>query len=210
MKQTPLLIVDDHLLFSGALKSLIDKFEDFKVLDQLANGQKLINFFKSEEILPEIVLMDVNMPFVNGIEATEWLKENHPEVKVLALTMNDEETIIISMLRAGAIGYLLKDIHPDTLLKALNNIKKKGVYYTDEITETLIKSKKEKEFELNDRELTFLNLSCTDLTYKKIADEMFLSPKTIDGYRESIFVKFNVTSRIGMVLYALKEKLIEL
>lgn len=210
MKQTPLLIVDDHLLFSGALKSLIDKFKDFKVLDQLANGQKMINFFKSEEILPEIVLMDVNMPFVDGIEATEWLKENHPEVKVLALTMNDEESVIISMLRAGAIGYLLKDIHPNTLLKALNNIKTKGVYYTDDITETLIKSKKEKEFELNDRELAFLKLACTDLTYKKIADEMFLSPKTIDGYRESIFVKFNVTSRIGMVLYALKEKLIEL
>ena len=210
MKQTPLLIVDDHLLFSGALKSLIDKFEDFIVLDQLANGQKMINFFKSEEILPEIVLMDVNMPFVDGIEATEWLKENHPEVKVLALTMNDEESVIISMLRAGAIGYLLKDIHPNTLLKALNNIKTKGVYYTDDITETLIKSKKEKEFELNDRELAFLKLACTDLTYKKIADEMFLSPKTIDGYRESIFVKFNVTSRIGMVLYALKEKLIEL
>jgi len=148
MIKTTLLIVDDHLLFSQALTGLINRFKKFKVLDQLENGQKLINYFKANNPLPEIVLMDINMPILNGIEATEWLKVNYPDVKVLALTMNDEESIIIKMLRAGACGYLLKDIQPKILLEALNQIKEKGVFYTDDITETLIRAKKEEDIVL--------------------------------------------------------------
>jgi DNA-binding NarL/FixJ family response regulator len=210
MNKTPILIVDDHLLFSQALTGLIKKFKNFEVIDQLGNGQKLINYFKAENPLPEIVLMDVNMPIVDGIEATEWLKENYPDVKVLALTMNDEEPVIIKMLLAGACGYLLKDIHPKILLEALKQIKEKGVFYTDDITETLIKARKSKPVELKQREITFLELACSDLTYKQIAHQMSLSPKTIDGYREVLFDKFNVASRVGMVLYAIKEKLVEI
>ena len=210
MIKTPLLIVDDHLLFSQALTGLINRFKKFKVLDQLENGQKLINYFKAKNPLPEIVLMDINMPILNGIEATEWLKVNYPDVKVLALTMNDEESIIIKMLRAGACGYLLKDIQPTILLEALNQIKEKGVFYTDDITETLIRAKKEEDIVLKQRELDFLTLACSDLTYKAIASKMALSPKTIDGYREVLFDKFNVASRVGMVLYAIKEKIVEL
>jgi len=210
MDKIPILIVDDHLLFSQALTGLINKFKKFKVLDQLGNGQKLINYFKAENPLPEIVLMDINMPIIDGIEATEWLKKNYPDIKVLALTMNDEESIIIKMLLAGACGYLLKDIHPKILLEALNQIKEKGVFYTDDITETLIKARKTKPIELKQREITFLELACSDLTYKQIAHQMSLSPKTIDGYREVLFDKFNVASRVGMVLYAIKEKLVEI
>ena len=210
MIKTPLLIVDDHLLFSQALTGLINRFKKFKVLDQLENGQKLINYFKANNPLPEIVLMDINMPILNGIEATEWLKVNYPDVKVLALTMNDEESIIIKMLRAGACGYLLKDIQPKILLEALNQIKEKGVFYTDDITETLIRAKKEEDIVLKQREIDFLTLACSDLTYKEIASKMALSPKTIDGYREVLFDKFNVASRVGMVLYAIKEKIVEL
>jgi len=210
MIKTPLLIVDDHLLFSQALTGLINRFKKFKVLDQLENGQKLINYFKANNPLPEIVLMDINMPILNGIEATEWLKVNYPDIKVLALTMNDEESIIIKMLRAGACGYLLKDIQPKILLEALNQIKEKGVFYTDDITETLIRAKKEEDIVLKQRELDFLTLACSDLTYKAIASKMALSPKTIDGYREVLFDKFNVASRVGMVLYAIKEKIVEL
>jgi DNA-binding NarL/FixJ family response regulator len=210
MKKTPILIVDDHRLFSQALSALIGKFKKYEVLEQLENGQKLINYFKAENTIPNIVLMDINMPILDGIEAAKWLKENHPDVKVLALTMNDEETVIINMLRAGACGYLLKDIHPNVLLQALNQIMEKGVFYTDDITETLIKARKTKPIELRQRELDFLELACSDLTYKQIASEMSLSPKTIDGYREVLFDKFNVASRVGMVLYAIKEKLVEI
>jgi len=210
MKKTPVIIVDDHLLFSQALYGLINKFENFEVIEQLSNGQKVINYFNDNKPKPKIILMDVNMPILNGIEATKWLQKNHPKIKVLALTMNDDEPIIIDMLCAGACGYLLKDIHPDILLKALNQVIEKGVFYTDDITQTLIKSKKHKPIELKERELIFLTLACTDMNYKHIADKMCLSYKTIDGYREAIFDKFNVSSRIGMVLYALKEKIVKL
>ncbi len=209
MKKTSIIIVDDHLLFSQALYGLINKFEDFEVIAQLKNGQKVIDYFLSEKAEPAIVLMDVNMPILNGIEATKWLQENYPKVKVLALTMNDDEPIIINMLCAGACGYLLKDIHPDTLLKALNHVKETGVFYTDDITQTLIKARRHKPIVLKDRELHFLTLACTEMNYKQIADKMCLSYKTIDGYREALFDKFNVGSRIGMVLYALKEKIVE-
>lgn len=210
MEKTSIIIVDDHLLFSQALNGLINKFEGFEVIAQLQNGQKVIDYFLADNPIPNIVLMDVNMPILNGIKATKWLQKNYPEVKVLALTMNDDEPIIINMLCAGACGYLLKDIHPDTLLKALNNVIKTGVYYTDDITQTLIKAKKQKPIVLKDRELHFLTLACTEMNYKQIADKMCLSYKTIDGYREVLFDKFNVSSRIGMVLYALKEKIVEL
>jgi len=210
MEKTSIIIVDDHLLFSQALNGLINKFEDFEVIAQLKNGQEVIDYFLNKKPKPVIILMDVNMPILNGIDATKWLQENYPEVKILALTMNDDEPIIINMLCAGACGYLLKDIHPDTLLKALNSVKETGVFYTDDITQTLIKARKHKPIELKDRELHFLTLACTEMNYKQIADKMCLSYKTIDGYREVLFDKFNVSSRIGMVLYALKEKIVEL
>jgi len=210
MKKKTIIIVDDHLLFSQALYGLINKFENYEVIAQLSNGQKVIDYFNDNKPNPQIILMDVNMPILNGIEATKWLQKNHPKIKVLALTMNDDEPIIINMFCAGACGYLLKDIHPDTLLKALNQVIEKGVFYTDDITQTLIKSKKHKPIELKERELFFLTLACTDMNYKHIADKMCLSYKTIDGYREAIFDKFNVSTRIGMVLYALKEKIVKL
>lgn len=210
MEKTSIIIVDDHLLFSQALNGLINKFEDFEVIAQLKNGQEVIDYFLNKKPKPVIILMDVNMPILNGIDATKWLQENYPEVKILALTMNDDEPIIINMFCAGACGYLLKDIHPDTLLKALNSVKETGVFYTDDITQTLIKARKHKPIELKDRELHFLTLACTEMNYKQIADKMCLSYKTIDGYREVLFDKFNVSSRIGMVLYALKEKIVEL
>ena len=210
MSKVPVIIVDDHVLFSQALNGLINKFEGYTVILQLINGQEVIDYFEANKEPAPIVLMDVNMPILNGIEATKWLKENRPEIKVLALTMNDDEPIILNMLRAGACGYLLKDIHPNVLLEALNHIMINGVYYTDNVAKTLVKATRHKPIELKDRELHFLTLACTDLNYKQIAEKMFLSYKTIDGYREALFDKFNVSSRIGMVLYALKEKIVEL
>lgn len=209
MKNIPIIIVDDHILFSQALTILVNKFEAYEVITQLKNGQELINYFLENKEKPAIVLMDVNMPILNGIETTKWLSKFHPKVKVLALTMTDDEAIIINMVCSGACGFLLKDIHPTVLLDALNKVMADGVYYTDKVTQALINSKKHKPIELKEREIQFLKLACTDLNYKQIADIMCLSYKTIDGYREVLFDKFNVSSRVGMALYALKEKLVE-
>ena len=212
MKKTELIIVDDHLLFSTALNSLIANFKEFEVIKILNNGQELIDYFADNGDAPEIVLMDIQMPILNGIEATTWLKENRPEIKVLALSMECDETTILKMLRAGAKGYLLKDIHPSILQHALNEVSNNGFYYTENVANTLLNSiqneSKKQVIALKDRELELLKWACSEMTYKEIAAKMFISPKTVDNYRESLFQKLEVKTRIGLVLYAIKEKIV--
>ncbi len=215
MKKIKIIIVDDHVLFSRALKNLIEDNPDFEIIAQLKNGLELQEHFKKPTIKkPDIILMDVQMPVVNGIEATKWLSENFNDIKVLALTMEDEEKTILQMLRAGAKGYLLKDIHPSVLHKAIYETLEKGFYYTEQVSDTLLHADKIKfnslpKVTLKPRELEFLKLACKELTYKEVAEIMCLSPKTIDGYREKLFSKLNIKSRIGLVLYAFKENLVE-
>jgi len=209
-----IIIVDDHVLFSQALHGLISDFEDFKVIGQFENGQKLIDHCGNCTEKPDVILMDVQMPVVNGVDATKWLKKNHPEIKVLALTTSDDEATILKMLRAGAKGYLLKDIHPTVLHQAIVETHKKGFYYTEQVSETLlhandIKTNSLQKVDLKPRELELLKYTAKEMTYKEIAAKMFLSPKTIDGYRERLFVKLDVKSRVGLVLYAIKEGIAE-
>ena len=125
--------------------------------------------------------------------------------------MEDDEQVILKMLRNGANGYLLKDIHPEKLKVALNEVIEKGYYHSDKVAETLLHSlqpKNEvKEHFLKDNEITFLKFACTEMTYKEIAEEMNLSPKTIDGYRNDLFRSLNIKNRVGLVIYALKNNL---
>jgi len=212
MNKIDIIIVDDHVLFSQALNGLVNKFEEFNVIKVLNDGTEVVTYFSKNNPLPAIVLMDIQMPIMNGIEATNWLKINKPEIKVLALSMECEEETILAMLRAGAKGYLLKDIHPTVLKHALNEVYSKGFYYTENVTNTLLHSHKKSysnpKVQLKDRELEFLKLTCTEFTYKQIAERMFLSPKTVENYRESLFEKLEAKTRIGLVLYAIKEKIV--
>lgn len=207
MKKYNVVIVDDHLLFAQSLKGLIDTFEEFNVLYHTVNGQELINKLETVSNDPHIVLMDVNMPVMNGVEATAWLKKNRPTIKVLALSMEDDENLVIKMIKNGARGYLLKDIHPDELKKALTEVLEEGFYHTKHVSKTLQKSfnsELKNESQLSDNEVQFLKLTCTERTYKEIAKQMSLSPKTIDGYRDTLFKKIGVKSRTGLVIYAIK------
>jgi len=212
MNKIDIIIVDDHMLFSQALNGLISNFNEFNVLTVLNNGKELVDYFSSNNKLPQIVLMDIQMPIMNGIEATQWLKENKPEMKVLALSMEADEDTILKMLRAGAKGYLLKDIHPSILQHALNEVHSKGFYYTENVTSTLLNSIDKPEQSnaiiLKERELEFLKLCCSEMTYKQIAEHMFLSPKTVENYREALFEKLEAKTRIGLVLYAIREKIV--
>lgn len=212
MNPINIIIVDDHLLFGNALNGLVSNFKEFNVLAVLKNGKELIDYISTENTLPEIILMDIQMPIMNGIEATSWLKDNKPDIKVLALSMECDESTILAMLRAGAKGYLLKDIHPDILHHALKEVNFNGYYYTESIANTLLNSinkpEKPKRITLKERELEFLKLTVSEKTYKQIADAMCLSPKTVENYREALFEKLEVKSRIGLVIYAIKEKIV--
>jgi DNA-binding NarL/FixJ family response regulator len=203
------VIVDDHSLFAQALENLVNTFPNYKVLYHVKNGQEFVQKLRKEENTPDIALIDINMPVMNGIETTQWLTKNFPDIKVVALSMDDDEQTIIRMLRAGAKGYLLKDINPSILLDAFKDVVEKGFYYSDRITNTVLSSlhKPQSELHLKDREIEFLKFVCTEKTYKEIAGEMFLSPKTIDGYREALFEKLQIKSRVGLAIYAIKNKI---
>ncbi|WP_124640551.1 MULTISPECIES: response regulator transcription factor [Amniculibacterium] len=213
MNPINIALVDDHKIFSTALENMISSNPLYKVSIIGNHGDDFIEKLNAAKVHPEIVLMDVRMPYKDGIETTQYLTENHPNIKVIALTMEDNEDSIIKMLKAGAKGYLLKDIHPQILFDALETVHQKGVFYTDDLTQNLLKIKTEEKIanelisSLKNTEKEFIKLACSEMTYKEIAEKMCLSPKTIDGYRDSVFSKLDVKSRVGIVLFALKNRL---
>lgn len=209
--KTRIVIVDDHLLFAESLEKLIHSFSGFEVLYHAKNGVDLQEKIATETVQPEIILLDINMPVMDGHETLIWLTENYPDIKVLALSMDDTDEVILKMLCNGAKGYLLKDIHPDDLIEALHEVMDKGYYHSDMVNATLLQSLqndgKDEAPVFKENELTFMKLACSEMTYKEIANEMNLSPKTIDGYRQELFNKLHVKNRVGLVLYALKNEI---
>lgn len=210
-----LVLVDDHVLLRNGLAELVKKFGN-TVLFEADNGKDLITKLNKDS-LPEIVLMDINMPEMDGFDTCNWLKSNHPSIKVLALSMSDTETSIIRMLKCGAKGYILKDCEPSELNRAINAIKDRGYYYTDLVSGKLINAINKSDDEeseikhlpkLNDKETEFLKYTSTELTYKEIADKMFVSPRTVDGYRDALFEKLGVKTRVGLVMYAIRHGII--
>ncbi|WP_439127865.1 response regulator transcription factor [Polaribacter sp.] len=205
------VVVDDHTLLSQAIAAMVESFSKFKVLYTCKNGQELVDKFSiSPKHIPDVVLMDINMPILNGIETTEWITNNHENVNVMALSVEDEDATILKMLKVGAVGYLLKDTEKSVLEKALLEIVENGFYHTKTVTNLLMKSLSgngNEEITFKEREITFMKHACSELTYKEIADKMCLSPKTIDGYRDVLFTKLNVKNRVGLVMYAIKNKI---
>jgi len=209
MKQT-IVIVDDHLLIAKAITSIIEKLNGFEVLYETDNGKSMIERFIVSKNIPDIVLLDISMPVMDGFETAKWLKQNHPEIKVMALTMQGDDESLIKMIKSGATGYLNKNIHPVELEKALNAIATKGFYYPDWATSRVLhalanEGKSELiQVTITEREKEFLTYSCTELTYKEIAEKMFCSPRTVESYRDSLFEKLGVKTRVALALYAVK------
>ncbi|CAM3951274.1 MULTISPECIES: response regulator transcription factor [Flavobacterium] len=210
------IIIDDHLLFSQSLKFLINSFEDFTVVNNFENGKDFIDCVTANKIdldAIDIVLLDVNMPILDGLKTMEWIKINKEELKVIALSVNDDEETIIKMMKNGAKGYLLKDTSPQIFEEALKTVSDKGFFFTELVSGLLINrldNDKNIKLELKEKEIIFIKHACTEKTYKEIADEMCLSPKTIDGYREHLFAKLEIRTRIGLVLYAIKNKIVNI
>ncbi len=209
MKKT-ILIVDDHTLFAQSLQGLVNSFQEYEVIKVLKNGQELLDYFNANNKRPDILLLDIRMPIMDGVATMSWLKEHFPEQKTLALTMEHDEEIIIKMIRMGCRGYLLKDIEPEEFLFALESVNSSGYYFSEEIVEVMDHPSTKNYGDLTNREMEFLNHACSEKTYKEVAEEMNLSPKTIDGYRESLFSKLQVKSRVGMVLFAVKNEIVKI
>lgn len=202
------VVVDDHFLLSQAIGGLVQEFENFDVLYLCKNGQELLDKFNDPINIPDLVLMDIKMPILNGIETTEHLKINYPNVKVLALSIEEDEYTILKMLRAGAKGYLMKDTKKDILEEALLEVMQCGQYYTADVSQILLESFKDTaETEIKDKELEFIKLACTDMSYKEMGDAMCCSHKTIEGYRDSVYKKLRLKNRIGLMLFAINNNM---
>jgi len=209
-------LVDDHTMFRKGLAALISLFPSYRVTMDVANGKEFIEALDPDH-LPDIVLLDIHMPVMDGYTTAAWLRTHHPSVHILALSTMDSDSTIIRMIHQGARGYILKDADPKELQLAFEEVLSKGYFYNEVLTRKVMQSIHHGPQEnagilarLTDREMEFLKHACSEKNYQQSAGEMFVSERTVDGYRESLFKKFNVTNRIGLVLYAIKNELVQL
>lgn len=204
-------IVDDHQLFLNSLGLMLESFNEFNVTVMAMNGRDLQERI-SKKNPPEIILIDVSMPVMDGIETATWLTQNYPLIKLVALSMNDSDKTIIGMIKAGCCAYLLKDSHPNELEKALHEIYTKGFYNSDvsNINYRRLLLAENDSFTVTEKEKIFLQHVCSDMTYKEIAALLMVSERTVDGYRENLFHKLKVQSRVGLALEAIRRDFVKL
>ncbi len=211
-KKEPIKIalIDDHVLVRNALTIVIESFEECIVVNQSCNGKEMINAFLTG-IVPDIVILDLNMPVMDGFETADWLHKNFPRVHILMLTMYDSELSLVRLLQKGIKGFLKKNIPTSELKFAILSIMQSGFYYSNHITGKLVNLFYNKEdsrpFQrtvLSDQEIEFLKLACSDLTYKEIAKSMSLNTRSIDSLRNHLFLKLDVKSRVGLAMIAIQ------
>lgn len=204
-------LADDHILLRNALAALIDSFDGCRIINQSGNGKEIISAI-TQGVIPDVVILDLNMPEMDGFETAAWLNKNSPQVHVLMLTMYDSELSLIRLLQTGVKGFLKKDIHPSELKFAIHTVMKSGFYYSNHTTGKLVslfRNNKEGSLRLqnallSEQEIAFLKLACSDLTYKEIAQKMGLNPRSIDTLRDHLFIKLDVKSRVGLAMVAIR------
>jgi DNA-binding NarL/FixJ family response regulator len=210
-----LAIVDDHELIRKGIVQALDK-NGVRVLIEAENGQDFISKLTLTKV--EIVLMDVNMPVMDGITTTSWIRQNHPEIQVIALSVFDDDINVIRMLKAGARAYVLKNSRIKEIINAISDVHSKGFHFSDRVSIKLLDrisatgndSDTDLALSLNEREIDFLKLCCTEKTYKEIAVDMHMSPRTAEGYGKSLCDKLGVKSRVGLVLFAIKNNIAQI
>lgn len=207
-------LADDHALLRNALSMLIDGFGNCKVVFQCGNGRELCGQIQSG-LVPDVVLLDLNMPEMNGYETAAKLQKEWPGIHVLMLTMYDSELSMIKLLQSGVKGFLKKDIPPAELKFALQSVMESGYYYSNSSTGKLVNLFRQNDeggmlqrLMLNDQEVLFLQLACSDMTYKEIAQKMGLNPRTVDTLRDQLFMKMDVRSRVGLAMVAIKQGIV--
>lgn len=210
-------LADDHVLLRDALATLIDSFGNCQVILQADNGEQLIEKIRSG-LVPDVLILDLNMPKLSGWEVANWIHAHHPDMKVLMLTMYDSELSMIRLLQAGVKGFLKKDIHPDELKQAIHTVMDTGYYYSNYTSSRIAQLFRVNEEGkmvlqknlLSEQELSFLKLACSELTYKEVAIEMGLNPRAVDGLRDQLFVKLDIKSRVGLAIFAIRHGVVSI
>ncbi len=208
-----IILADDHEIFRDGFTSLINKQPGFSLVAEAANGEQLVQL--AEKFLPDIILTDIKMPVMDGIEATRAISKNSPQVGIIALSMFNEDDLLIDMIKAGAKGYLLKNAGKQEIINAINSVNNNNAYYCDDTSNKLAKllSKKRlddnycfKEYNLTEKEKEIIIYICQGLSSKEISEKLFLSARTIEGHRENIMQKTHVRKTAGIVRFAMEHK----
>jgi DNA-binding NarL/FixJ family response regulator len=206
-----LVIADDHEIFRDGFRAMAKKFPEVKLIGEAENGKELVHL--AERLRPDVVLTDIKMPGMDGIEATRELLKLKPLIPVIALSMFDEDNLIIDMLEAGAKGYLLKNAHKDEIIEAIKAVNQGKTYYCKHTSAKLLQMIAKSEFnpykktpkpQFNEREIEVIRLICDQFSNKEIAEKLSLSIRTIEGYREKILEKMEVHNTAGIVVFAIK------
>ncbi len=207
-------LADDHKLVRSSMAKLVSSFSNCSILFDAENGEEVMEKLKNH-IIPDILLLDISMPLMDGFETCLWATKNYPQVRIIALTMNTDERSIVKMMRNGAKGFLSKNTEAAELKKAIETVMEKNFYLPEEISWKLVTGMQNEAnmpampSELTDKEKEFLVHVCTELHYDQIAKKMFISPRTLDDYRATLYEKLKVHSRMGLAMYAIKNGLVE-
>jgi DNA-binding NarL/FixJ family response regulator len=211
-RKIKILIVDDHEIFRNGLKMVLGKLKYIELIGEAVNGREFVDFLDNAK--PDIVLLDIEMPELNGIDAAEIAIKKQPGLKIIALTMFGDDQYIQSMIDVGAKGFLIKNINKETLEKAIQTVHNGGNYYSEELFEfftkqiTKDKSSPKEVIDITRREKEILQLLCEGLSNKEIADALFISERTVLGHKTNLMAKTNSKNSISLMAYAIKHKLV--
>jgi DNA-binding NarL/FixJ family response regulator len=220
MEKINIVIADDEQLFRSGIRFILEREPNFNISFEAENGKNLLDFLRTTKEFPDIILMDLNMPEMNGVEATKIIHKTHPNIKVVVLTSYNSKSFITNMIDVGASSYLVKNTSPKMVVHTINEVHKKGFYYDEKvlsiINENIISSSGKRiknDLEqnlLSKREIDVLELICAQKTTVEIADKLFISPRTVEGHRNNLLLKTKSKNVAGLVIYGIQKKLIEI
>ena len=217
IKTIKIIIVDDEILFRKGISFLLGREANIEIIFEAANGDELISFLRNNKSNhPDIIIMDLKMPIINGVEATKIIHAEFPELKIIALTSYNSKSFVANMIDVGAVSYLIKNATPQELMKTINEVSKKGFYYTDYVmkiiqADLLTNKKTKSNFDsnfLSPREIEVLKLICTQKSTVEIAEQLFISPRTVEGHRNNLLLKTDSRNIAGLVVYAVQNQFI--
>lgn len=214
MERIKVILVDDHTLCRKGLRMLLDESEEIEVVDEASTGKDFLKIL--EKVQPDVVLMDINMPQMNGMEATKEALKQHPSLPILMLSMHGEEEYFDKMVDAGVKGFLLKNSEVEEVIKAICTVFRGGSYFSQELLLGVISGRNRKNNEeakdlaITEREIEVLKLICLGYSNADIADKLFISHRTVDRHRSNLLEKTSSRNSVALVMYAIKHKLVDL
>lgn len=218
-KPIKILLADDELLFRKGIAFLLEREKNIEIVFEASDGSEILDYLKNNQNHPDIILMDLKMPNLNGVEATKIIQKEYPEIKIIALTSYDSKSFINNIIQVGASSYLIKNATPAEMIFTINEVANNGFYYNDAVLQVINECATQlpkynnlslEENFLTSREKEVLKLICKQFNTQEIADKIFISPRTVEGHRTNLLLKTECKNIAGLVVYAIQNKIIDI